>query len=87
MAQRSLYSVAKDYTMRVEDFCNGYFYANTGYEHDLEEVIEDVEKYFKSKLAGSYAKDYLKNTQYGWDQKMNAWHDILEELQYEYESV
>ena len=66
-------SKMNNWMMDIEDFCNGYFYDNhsdgnsfTMKEDDftIEEVVEDVGMYFKSKEATKYAKQYL-TTQMG----------------------
>jgi len=52
----------KNYMMDIEKFCDGYFYGDfSGAEFDftVEEVSEDAEKFFHSKMAGDYAEEYV----------------------------
>jgi len=51
-------SKMKDYMMDVEEFCNGYYYGGMK-DFPLDEVIEDVDMYFKSDIATKYARQYL----------------------------
>jgi hypothetical protein len=44
--------------MDIEDFCNGYSYGGMN-DFDIDEVVEDVEMYFKSNDASKYARQYL----------------------------
>lgn len=49
-----------NWIMDIEYFCNRYFYGgdmNNNFSHD--EIVEDVNEYFKSKDAGKYARHYL----------------------------
>ena len=48
----------KNFMMDVEEFCDGYFYGGPS-EFTVDEVVEDVEMYFKSSMASEYAKRYL----------------------------
>jgi hypothetical protein len=59
----------KDFAMDIEDFCNGYFYGFIDqpmvYDEEdftIEEVVEDVQEYFKSEEAAKYAREYIKRT-------------------------
>jgi hypothetical protein len=61
----------KNWAMDIEDFCNGYFYDNHSdgnsivmedEDFTIEEVVEDVQMYFKSNAAAKYAKEYLEKT-------------------------
>jgi len=59
----------KDWAMNIEDFCDGYFYAGIDKpfvldekDFTIEEVVEDVEMYFKSEVAAKYAREYIKRT-------------------------
>jgi len=53
----------KNFMMDVEEFCNGYSYDGMSgllfKDFTVNEVIEDVEMYFKSSEAVKYAKQYL----------------------------
>ena len=52
----------KNWMMDIEEFCDGYFYGDfNGAEFDftVEEVSEDAEKFFHSKMAGDYAEEYV----------------------------
>ena len=58
-----------DWMLDIEDFCNGYFYGfiDQPYVFDeedftIEEEVEDVQEYFKSKVAAKYAREYIKRT-------------------------
>jgi hypothetical protein len=55
-------SKVKNLTMQIEEFCDGYFYGGE-VDFTIEEVCEDVEKYFSSVDAGKYAKNYIQRTQ------------------------
>ncbi len=49
--------------MEIEHFCDGYFFdAPIPNDFTVDEVLEDVEAYFKSKEASEYAKNYLLST-------------------------
>ena len=48
----------KNFMMDVEEFCDGYSYEGMK-DFTVDEVIEDVEMYFKSSEAMKYAKQYL----------------------------
>ena len=59
----------KDFAMDIEEFCSGYFYAGSDQpmvldedDFTIDEVVEDVEMYFKSKVAAKYAREYIKRT-------------------------
>jgi hypothetical protein len=53
-------STIKNWMMDVEYFCNGYFYdAPVPNDFSVDEVVEDVEMYFKSNEATKYARKYL----------------------------
>jgi|TARA_Y100000296_G_C5007476_1_gene173355 hypothetical protein len=54
-------SKIKNLTMQIEEFCDGYFYGGE-IDFTIEEVSEDVEKYFGSADAGKYAKNYIEKT-------------------------
>lgn len=45
--------------MDIEDFCNGYSYGDMD-DFTVDEVIEDVNMYFKSGEAVKYAKQYME---------------------------
>jgi len=49
-------SKMKNYMMDIEEFCDGYFYGEGEVDFTVEEVSEDAEKFFHSKMAGDYAK-------------------------------
>jgi len=55
----------KNFMMDVEEFCNGYYYDGIKdftvdeVDFSLDEVLEDVEMYFKSSKATQYAEQYL----------------------------
>ena len=51
-------SKIKNYMMDIEEFCDGYGFG--GDEFDFDEVAAAADKYFRSTMAGDYAKDYLK---------------------------
>ena len=54
-------SKMKNYMMDVEEFCDGYFFdAPIPNDFTIEEVAADADKYFRTTMAGDYAKDYLK---------------------------
>ena len=54
-------SKMKNYMMDVEEFCDGYFFdAPIPNDFTIEEVAADADKFFRSTMAGDYAKDYLK---------------------------
>ena len=53
----------KNYMMEIEDFCLGYFYGVDS-EFTVDEVAADADKYFRSTMAGDYARKYLE-TQLG----------------------
>ena len=47
--------------MDIEDFCQGYYYPDLGLtDFTIDEVVADVNDYFKSDAAKEYAKKYLK---------------------------
>ena len=48
----------KDWMMDIEEFCDGYFYGGPS-EFTVDEVVEDVGMYFRSKEASNYAIRYL----------------------------
>lgn len=49
--------------MDIEQFCDGYFFdAPIPNDFTVDEVLKDVEFYFKSKEASKYAKHYLHST-------------------------
>jgi len=48
----------KNWMMDIEEFCDGYFYGGDS-EYTVEEVSEDAEKFFHSKMAGDYAEEYV----------------------------
>ena len=52
-------SKMKNYMMDIEEFCDGYFYGEGEVDFTVEEVSEDAEKFFHSKMAGDYAKSYV----------------------------
>ena len=58
-------SKMKNYMMDIEEFVDGYFYGcvQSG-EVTEDEVLEDVDMYFKSGEAVKYARRYMK-TQMG----------------------
>ena len=53
-------SKMKSYMMDVEDFCNGYFYGGDS-EFTIDEVIDEVDKYFESTIESEYAEKYLES--------------------------
>jgi hypothetical protein len=57
-------SKMKNYIMDIEEFCDGYFYGEGGEEFTIDEVVDDADKYFRSTMAGDYARKYLE-TQMG----------------------
>ena len=48
----------KDWMMDIEEFCDGYFYGGPS-EFTVDEVVEDVGMYFRSKEASNYPKRNL----------------------------
>ena len=54
-------SEMKNYMMDIEEFCDGYFFWH-GSEVEIEEVAEDVKKFFGSTMAKDYAIVYLTKT-------------------------
>ena len=59
----------KDLVMQIEEFCDGYFYAGSDQpmvldedDFTIDEVVEDVQEYFKSEEAARYAREYIKRT-------------------------
>ena len=54
-------SEMKNYMMDIEEFCDGYFFWH-GSEVEIEEVAEDVKKFFGSSMAKDYAIVYLTKT-------------------------
>jgi hypothetical protein len=50
----------KNWMMDIEEFCDGYFYGDGEIDFTVEEVAEDAEAFFKSKMAGDYAKGYVE---------------------------
>ena len=52
-------SKINNWTMSIEDFCNGYSYGGMD-DFTVDEVIEDVGMYFKSGEAVKYAKQYME---------------------------
>jgi hypothetical protein len=52
----------KNYMMDIEEFCDGYFYGEGENDFTVEEVSEDAEKFFHSKMAGDYAEEYVTRT-------------------------
>ena len=54
-------SEMKNYMMDIEEFCDGYFFWH-GSEVEIEEVAEDVKKFFGSSMAKDYAIVYIKKT-------------------------
>ena len=57
-------SKIKNYMMDIEEFCDGYFYDLSGHSipFSIEEVSEDVEKYFGTSMAKDHAIAYLTKT-------------------------
>ena len=54
-------SKMKNWMMDIEEFCDGYFFdAPIPNDFTIEEVAADVDKFFRSTMAGDYAKTYLK---------------------------
>jgi len=52
----------KNYMMEVEDFCDGYYYGvdiQDEKDFPIEDIIDDVDMYFKSDIATNYAREYL----------------------------
>ena len=49
----------KNYMMDIEEFCDGYFHGEGEVDFTAEEVAEDAEKFFYSKMAGDHAKEYV----------------------------
>lgn len=56
-------SKIKNYMMDIEEFCDGYFYGGDS-EFTVDEVAADADKFFRSTMAGDYARKYLE-TQLG----------------------
>ena len=54
-------SYMKNYMMDIEEFCDGYFFGGDS-EVEIEEVAEDVKKFFGSTMAKDYAIVYIKKT-------------------------
>ena len=51
--------------MDIEEFCDGYFFdAPIPNDFTIEEVAADADKFFRSTMAGDYARKYLE-TQLG----------------------
>ena len=48
--------------MDVEEFCDGYFYGAGPNDFSIEEVSEDVKKYFGTSMAKDHAIAYLTKT-------------------------
>ena len=51
-------SKINNWVMDIEAFCNGYSYGGMN-DFDIDEVVGDVEMYFKSNDASKYARQYL----------------------------
>ena len=51
----------KNYMMDIEEFCDGYFFGGDS-EYEIEEVAEDVKKFFGTSMAKDYAVVYLTKT-------------------------
>jgi hypothetical protein len=49
----------KNFMMEIEEFCDGYFYGEGEIDFTVEEVAEDAQSFFHSKMAGDYAKEYV----------------------------
>ena len=56
----------KNWMMDIEEFCDGYICDNGKlapvWDFSVEEISEDVQRYFSSVEAGNYAKEYLIKT-------------------------
>ena len=63
MRNEVVMSKMKNYMMDIEDFCDGYFYGGAS-EFTVDEVAAAADKYFRSTMAGDYARKYLE-TQLG----------------------
>jgi hypothetical protein len=52
--------------MDIEEFCDGYFYGSDQPDFTVdftaEEVAEDAQSFFNSKMAGDHAKEYVTKT-------------------------
>ena len=53
-------SKMKNWMMDIEEFCDGYFYGSDQPDFTVdftaEEVAEDAQSFFNSKMAGDHAK-------------------------------
>ena len=53
----------KNWLMDIEEFCDGYFYGSDQPDFTVdftaEEVAEDAQSFFNSKMAGDHAKEYV----------------------------
>jgi len=53
----------KNYMMDIEEFCDGYFYGSDQPDFTVdftaEEVAEDAQSFFNSKMARDHAKEYV----------------------------
>ena len=52
----------KNFMMDVEEFCDGYFYGDfrgAKFDFTAEEIAEDAQSFFHSKVAGLHAKEYV----------------------------
>ena len=52
----------KNWMMDIEEFCDGYFYGEGEIDFTVEEVAEDAQAFFHSKMAGDHAKEYVTKT-------------------------
>ena len=56
----------KNWMMDIEEFCDGYFYGSDQPDFTVdftaEEVAEDAQSFFHSKMAGDHAKEYVTKT-------------------------
>ena len=52
----------KNWMMDIEEFCDGYFYGEGEIDFAAEEVAEDAQSFFHSKMAGDHAKEYVTKT-------------------------
>ena len=59
-------SKMKNWMMDIEEFCDGYFYGSDQPDFTVdftaEEVAEDAQSFFNSKMAGDHAKEYDTKT-------------------------
>ena len=49
----------KNWMMDIEEFCDGFFYGEVEIDFTDEEIAEDAQSFFHSKMAGNHAKEYV----------------------------